>query len=98
MDWTLFFNEVEDNIAQITSCQTMKEKVEKFRHVLIQAAKKHVGKIRAGGRRKSCITPPVRAAIKRRNRLRKDMRNNQAEWKESAKEVRELKRKAREQA
>ena len=75
----------------------MKEKVEKFKHVLIQAAKKLVSKIKTGGRRKSCITPPVRAAIKRRNRLRKDMRNNREEWKESAKEVRELKREAREQ-
>ena len=60
--------------------------------------KKHVGKIKPGGKRKSCITPPVRAAIRRRNRLRKDMRNNREEWKEAAKEVKSLKLEAREQA
>ena len=45
-----------------------------------------------------CITPPVRAAIRRRNKLRKNMKNNRQEWKEAAKEVRQLKLEAREQA
>ena len=72
--------------------------MERFGHVLIQAPKKHVGKIKTGGRKKLCIMPPVCAAIKRRNRIKKDMRNNQEDWKESAKEVRKLKREALENA
>ena len=77
---------------------SMKEKVDAFNSVLIEAGKKHVGKIKVGGRRRACITPPVRAAIRRRNRLRKNMRTNREEWKEASKEVRDLKREAKEQA
>ena len=55
VDWTKFTNEVEDNIVKVTSSLSMKEKVETFNSVLIEAAKKHVGKIKSGGRRKPCI-------------------------------------------
>jgi len=98
VDWSKFTEEVEENIDQVLPCLSMKEKVEKFNKVLIEAGKKHVGKVQPGGRRKTCITPPVRAAIRRRNQLRKDMRNNRQEWKEAAQEVKQLKLEAKEKA
>ena len=98
VDWSKFTQEVEDNIAKVTASMPMKEKVDTFNSVLIQAAKKHVGKVKPGGRRKPCITPPVRAAIRRRNRLRKDIQNKKDEWKEAALEVKNLKREAKQQA
>ena len=98
VDWSKFTEEVEENIDQVLPCLSMKEKVEKFNKVLIEAGKKHVGKVQPGGRRKTCITPPVRAAIRRRNQLRKDMRNNGQEWKEAAQEVKQLKLEAKEKA
>ena len=98
MNWSKFTQEVEDNIEQVTGSISMKERVDAFNFVLIEASKKHVIKINVGGRRRACITPPVRAAIRRRNRLRKNMRTNREEWKEASKEVRDLKREAKEQA
>ena len=98
VDWTKFTNEVEDNIVKVTSSLSMKKKVETFNSVLIKAAKKHVGKIKSGGRRKPCITPTVRTALRRRNGLRKDITSNKKEWKEAVKEGRRLKIKAKTQA
>merc|ERR1711963_575370 len=65
VDWKQFTQEVEDNIEKVTGSMSMKEKVDTFNSVLIEAGKKHVGKTKVGGRRKACITPPVRAAIRR---------------------------------
>ena len=95
VDWAPFTAEIEEKIDQVLECNSMKAKIEKFNKILLDAAKTHVGKIRPGGRRKVCITPKARAAIRKRNKLRKDIRNRRDEWKEAAKEVRELKNEAR---
>ena len=59
-----------------------------FHQALITAATAHVGTVIPGKRTKSWITPKVREAIRARNRLRKNIASNRAEWLEACKTAR----------
>ena len=98
VDWAPFTASVEETIEECLRCPTMKDTISEFVRILTDAGKTHVGKVKPGGRRKTCITPKVRQAIRKRNRLRKQISRNRAEWREACSEVKQLKLEARENA
>ena len=80
VDWDKFTKAVEDAVDKIdrTKQLSMKEEVNQFRKILDTAADAHVGKTKPGKNSATWITPPVRAAIKRRNALRQKIKTH---WK-----------------
>ena len=61
-----------------------------FVSVLIEVANKCIGKTKIPGRRKPWMSEPLRDAIKKRNRLRRNLRDNREEWIAANKEVQEI--------
>ena len=70
--------------------------IQRFTGILIQAANKHVGKVKPGKKTKLWLTPPVKAAIKQRNRLRRMVKTHRREWINQCKTVKEEIDKAKE--
>ena len=56
-----------------------------------------MGKVKPGKREKPWITPTVKAAIKKRNRLRDKVRTHRAEWIQACKEAARLAKEAKEE-
>lgn len=67
----------------------------RFNRTLTEVAHKTMSKVKQGKRLKPWLTLTVKAAIKRRNRLRKEVQSNREEWvaacQKSAKLVKEAK-------
>ena len=85
MDWQKFTNEVESLLeTELTEQGSLPGKtsaqIQRFTGILIQAANKHVGKVKPGKKTKLWLTPPVKAAIKQRNRLRRMVKTHRREW------------------
>jgi len=57
----------------------LNDRVFRFNQALIEAYNIHVGKVKPGTHAKPWITPTVKAAIKKRNRLRAKVRTHRAE-------------------
>ena len=53
---------------------------EEFQTIITNAAKKHIGKTKQGKGKVSWVTPAVRDAIKKMNKLRQNVSNNRNEW------------------
>ena len=64
--------------------------------IITNAAKKNVGKTKPG--KVSWVTPAVRDAIKKRNKLRKNVSNNRKEWLDACQEARMAINHAKEEA
>ena len=80
----------------LNSGTDIKKRVECFNKVLVDAAYKHVGKTKPRRGGKSYLTPSVKTAITKRNRLRKAVHERKEEWVEACKEVREAIKNAQE--
>ena len=89
VDWNAFRQEAEATCDTFTSEQNATVRVLRFNTALIEAAQKHVGKTKPGPRTKTHMTPTVRAALKKRNKLRKDVKNNRQAWLDACKEAQE---------
>ena len=76
----------------------LKRRLQRFNGIVIEAAKKHVGKTKPRRGGKSFITPEIKEAIKRRNSLRQNVQNNREAWIEACKEVQEKMQTAREES
>ena len=90
VDWNAYTEEIEASIEPLMSAGAT---IDKWSHDLntciTNAASKHLGTVRPGKGRKTWETPQVREAIRRRNKLRKNVASSRDEWITSCKAARE---------
>ena len=98
VDWKAFSNAVELAMSDLPHEPDLTKRITRFNTILTDAATKHVGKSKPGPRTQVHITPTVRAALRKRNRLRKNLRDNRKEWLEACREAHEEIEKAKEES
>ena len=54
--------------------------ISSFTDILLRAGRNHVGKVRPGRKTRVWLTPPVKAAIRQRNNLRRKIKTHRKEW------------------
>ena len=90
VDWTAFAEAVDSELDSFVphshghSTSTLSTF---FQKCLLRAAEKHVGKTRHSNSSRSWLTPDVRAAIRRRNLLRRNIHLHRREWIDACAEV-----------
>ena len=89
IDWKGYQQELETKMDQLEECHNLKTRLERFNKLVTQAAHKHVGKTKPRKSGKTYITPDVKKAIKKRSRLRKNVKEHKEEWLQASKEVQE---------
>ena len=87
VDWDAFQKGADEAISQFAPTASMKHQECRFAEALVNAAKIHVRKVKPGKRTKVWMSPAVRTAIRKRNRLRRQIKSKRREWLESCKEV-----------
>ena len=98
IDWTEFTKEVEDKLSTPDTLQgSLQKKITQFVKILTDAGHKHVGKVKPGHKTRVWLTPPVRAAIRQRNHLRRKIKTHRREWMEQCQITREEIEKAKQQ-
>ena len=95
---TVKLMEYKENYGILEFRKNLKQLSEEFQTTIINAAKKHVGKTKPGKGKVSWVTPAVRDAIKKRNKLRKNVSNNRKEWLDACQEARMAINHAKEEA
>ena len=98
VDWQAWSDEVEATIHDPEPPDNIEARVRRFNKILIDAAYKHLGKVKPGKHTKCWMTPTVRGAIRKRNFLRRNVRTRRREWLESCKEAQDEIRKAKEES
>ena len=98
VDWEKFAEAVNADIDKIFEGSSTTEKITLFNKTLNDAAVTHVGRVKPGRKSKPWVTPPVRAAIKQRNALRRQIKTKRKEWLIACEEAREAERKAKEES
>ena len=96
VDWEAFRSHIEEKIEGETQGLKLVDRIIKFNEVIIESARKHVGKVKPGKGKKAFVSRTVREKIKIRNRYRREMRTKKAEWLEACKEVNEAIRQQKE--
>ena len=87
-DWEAFTASVEESCDQGPSPDnSIKAASDHLTSSILAAAEKHIGRVAVRSTNKPWMTPPLRAAIKRRNRLR---RARDPGWINACQEVREM--------
>ena len=76
VDWTPFTDEMDERSTSWERSTNVHEEVRSFVKDIIETGKKHVGKAKPGKNSKVWLTPPVRAAIRQRNKLRRKVNKN----------------------
>ena len=97
VNWEEFAADVENEISPLEEELDIKKRVARFHDILIRVGKKRVGKVKPGKRTKCFLTPTVKAAIKKRNRLRREARNRRSEWLTACEEAQKEIKKAKEE-
>ncbi len=99
-DWEGFAGKIEEQMEKMNNEnqeQSLKERVKSFNEVLIEAGKEYVGK--TVPKKNNCwMTPDVRTAVKKRNRLRREVGKKRKEWLEACEEAQRLMDEARQKA
>ena len=72
-------------------------RIAQFTKILTDAGHKHVGKVKPGRKTRVWLTPPVRAAIRQRNYLRRKIKTHRREWLEQCEVTRAEIEKAKQQ-
>ena len=101
VDWQAWQDEIDSSISAMSPSDlptTIKARVLRFNKILEEASHKHLGKVKPGKRNKTWVTPTVRAAIRKRNYLRRNVRTKRREWLEACKETQEEIKKAKEES
>ena len=65
------------------------KRILEFNNILKESADVHIGKVKPGKKSKSWYSPTVRAAVRKRNRLRQHVRTKRREWIEACHEAQE---------
>lgn len=97
VDWKSFRDEVESAIPSDQSHLSLFDRITVFSDILTEAGKQHVGKTKPS-KRKFAMNPKVKALVKKRNWLRKNVATKRKEWLLAEKEVREAKDEAKTEA
>jgi hypothetical protein len=75
VDWEKFREELDDEVGKIREQRSWgdspKKEVESFIETMLKVGRSVVRKVRPGKKTKAWLTPPVRAAIRKRNSLRR---------------------------
>ena len=98
-DWQAFETEVESRLSEAAADLAdadLDTRVDFFCSVTLESARLHVGRRPVDRNRKTWLTGEVRAAIRERNALRRQIGTRRAEWIQSCRRVRELVREAKE--
>ncbi len=96
VNWQGFANAVGTAIAAYPPEPiSLRDRVLRLNSTLLSAAKTHVGKSKIGRYTKPWSTPEFRAAIERRNNLRRTVTENRTEYLEASTGVRKLTEEAR---
>ena len=80
VNWENFRQEVENYVSMLNPVSTLKKRTATFVSILKKAAMKHVGKTVPGRKTFHVLTPSTKAAIKKRNELRKKVSSYREEW------------------
>ena len=87
INWVNFRNQVEDSVKKMPTPASLIQRAKALTDTIIEAAKKHVRKIKPGKAKNAQMTPKVRGLIKKRNALRKSISTKRKEWLEACVEV-----------
>ena len=98
INWNAFREEIEDETSNLPSEPNITQRVIRLNSIIIEAAHNHVGKTKPGKSTRPHITPTVRAALRKRNRLRRKLNTNRKEWLEACREAHEEIEKSKEEA
>jgi ribonuclease HI len=101
VDWLKFGEAVEEKISEMEGpTPDLTKRLRRLEELMTDMGKAHVGKVKPGKRTKPWMTPAVRTAVKKRNKLRRDIGDKQRrkEWLEACKEARETIRQAKEES
>ena len=79
VNWKAFHDAVETSTSDLPDEPDVTKRIARFNSILNDAATQHVGKSKPGPRTKAHITPTVRAAMRKRNKLRQNLRDNRKE-------------------
>ena len=97
VDWTKFTEEVETSLSSTPLEGNLQARILQFSSVLTDAGHKHVRKVKPGRRTRIWLTPPVHAAVRQRNLLRRKIKTHRREWMEQCKITKEEIKKAKEE-
>ena len=95
IDWAAFRNQVDQNLKKQTTPNSLTQRATAFTTTIINAARKHVRKVKPAKAKNAQITPKVRNLIKKRNTLRKSISTKKKEWLQACTEVSNAKREAK---
>ena len=97
INWKAYREAVEARIdtEHQSSGRSLYNRVAKFNKILTDAGNKHVGKTKPS-KRKCSLNPKVKALVKKRNQLRKEVSERSLEWLEAAAEARVARAEAKE--
>ena len=92
VDWKQFTDGLDSAMetqGEPPADATVQSMIADFHSAMIEVAKRTVGTIKPGRRTRSWETPAVRAAIRKRNRLRHAVKSHRKEWLEACREAQE---------
>ena len=98
VNWNDYSAAVEESVTTMPEEPNITKRILRFNQILKDAAMKHVGKSKPRKTLKISMTPTVRAALNKRNKLRKNVRQQRQEWLDACKEAQEEIRKARQES
>ena len=99
-DWPNFTNQVEKKIEEITGMDSpddFSKKVAEFNKILVQAGYDHVGKT-SPRNKESWMNSKIRAKVKNRNFLRRQVGQKRREWLDACAEVQQMVDEAKQKA
>ena len=99
-DWTSFANQIDKKLAEDVTTDAPKKfstKVANFNKILVQAGYNHVGKT-SPKNRDSWMNSDIRAKVKNRNLLRREVGQKRKEWLDACVEVQQLMDEAKQKA
>ncbi len=90
VDWAVFAEAVEEAIGKQTPGSSVADRAKDFAQILHDAGTAHVGRVKPRKQKRNIwMTPTVRGCIRRRNRLRRELKQHRVEWLEACKETNE---------
>ena len=96
--WSNYTDAVEEAVKSLPTENNITKRIPGFNKIITDAAMAHVGKTKPKKTSKTYMTPTVRAALKKRNKLRKNVRHQREEWLDACKEAQEEISKARQES
>ena len=97
-DWEKYSQDVEDSIPKTYDKSSINKLEKKLRKAMISSANKNIGKKKITMKSKPWMTSEIKAAITKRNELRKTVAQNRKEWIDACKKTSELVKERKQEA